>query len=1239
MSRKRTIKILLSLLCAAALIIGSVPFMAVSAATVTDPVWSVVHTIYGQAYPERITATVGSTTSDGTVVTAQNLNIAEPETVITNSADSGVKYAFDITVYSEGLNANNGIYIGCSAEDLIGDTDTTTPGELRRTIKMMTSGFGFKIDTVNQKIAYYLPRPGKKDTNDWWTVRNHWGSNLGNAVDFTFDVKHTIKVEQDGWMTADGMSEPGRKMVVSIDDTTMFTYALYESGETNCDAYVFHGFQLKFGVAIQPTTSGSTDDNGEYARMLIDFTLRDIALENSYAAKLAECEELYNSLIGSDISVGGNVTVAAKQAFASAINTAKTAAPAQYATAISNLNTAKTAFLSSIKQIDTTSANYSIKNTVWGDAYLDPGNNYYDPTKYNTSFGSTDENGLNLVAQNYLIAIPQIKMLNKRIDTDHSVRYAFDINISSTGLETQRDVLIGCNTKEWNVGDGANTGKVSLRMMTGGFGFIVNTTNEEIAFHLPRVDKLNNQGHWTGRDTWGTALGVTAPFELDKTHQIMLVQDGWLNVEGQSGNGKHIYVYVDGVSIFDYALYENTVDNCDANIFYGNSVYLGLGVSYGGEPSIKGNANITVDTNPDISFCGDTDRNGSIEADDITTLVSALIGNIPTNYTKANEIVSDINTDGYLNILDLVQFKKYFAGIVSSIGKVGAKEITFGNDFSAGLSEMTASDNFGYITGKKYSYTLNLKENATYSFSEPLIFNNKNNLTINGNGAKLVWSDLTNALRFNNCSNCTITDLSVDYSKLPFIQGVVASKSGLNYTVTTDTGYSSDTSILSGGGNIWMTIHDESTGAPKAGTSTDYLVTGVSSAGSTVSLTLIDGNYQNVYPQVGEEVVIYTRGSSAILLIGCEDMTLDSVNLYASPGFGISDQKGPGNTHYDNCQVVPGPKPDGATKNRMMSTNADGMHFQVLTEGPKVNNCTITNTGDDAISAHGYLYFVVNVSGNTIKISPRDNLPLDIGDTICGYNSNSAELGTATITDFASAIDSTYKTLAESYWNDTECGTTNSKLVYTLTLDNAIAGLQNGDMVSVYGKNCDGIEITDSTIGYNRARGIAIRTKEALISGNTITGSSSVAILASADFDWAEGAYPENITIEENIISNCSTAVQVRKGSNRFQMCLGDITVGLDANTSKNGFRTGKPIKNITIENNTITNSGVYGIALTNTNTAEIKNNTITNPFVAGTTGIGSAYGISPTSGATILVAKSSSVTTTGNSGTVQTIN
>ena len=547
------------------------------------------------------------------------------------------------------------------------------------------------------------------------------------------------------------------------------------------------------------------------------------------------------------------------------------------------------------------------------------------------------------------------------------------------------------------------------------------------------------------------------------------------------------------------------------------------------------------------------------------------------------------------------------------------------NDIIAkAVDYVTTQSISAYVKGKKRKFILNF-ENRKYNLSQKITLNNCKNVTLQGNGATFSFSVLTNAFYLKKCTNVNINNLSVDYDPLPYIQGTVTEVKDTDYTITVDNGYREDNDFIDPTETIYLNIHDPKTGGFKAGTSVDYTVRNIQNPQRhKVTFELAGTSKVAANPAVGDAITLYQRKETAILIYSCEGTVLNGVNLYSAPGFGISDQYGSGGTELLNCKIIPGPKPNGAAQNRLRSTNADATHFQVLKKGPVLENCTITHSGDDGINVHGYFYYVLQTEGNTIYFTPKTESPIKKGETITIYDGKTFnEKGNAKVTAFGRKNDTKFTAEITELWRNTIGGCLSTELIYCVKVEKALKNIKQGDLL-ICGDNVgSGAVIRNCKFGYNRARCVVIKCMNAVIEGNRMISSSSPAIMAVSDLEWAESSFPVNLVIRNNKITGCASGAQARYGDGSS---AGDIMVGIPAN---DGFRSGKPCKNVLIEGNTIENSGIFGIFVCNTNGLTIKNNTVTNPFITGINNIGTQYKITPKSG--IFVGMCNDVTVTGN--------
>jgi hypothetical protein len=95
--------------------------------------------------------------------------------------------------------------------------------------------------------------------------------------------------------------------------------------------------------------------------------------------------------------------------------------------------------------------------------------------------------------------------------------------------------------------------------------------------------------------------------------------------------------------------------------------------------------------------------------------------------------------------------------------------------------------------------TLTLSANAIYTCAATLRLHNLTNFTLEGNGARLFFQDsYANAVSLYRSKNVKVKNLSIDYTTLPFTQGVVKSVNSGNGTsdIQVDPGWSDDPALF-----------------------------------------------------------------------------------------------------------------------------------------------------------------------------------------------------------------------------------------------------------------------------------------------------------------------------------------------------------------------------------------------------------------------------------------------------------
>ncbi|WP_142688464.1 T9SS type A sorting domain-containing protein [Chitinophaga polysaccharea] len=256
---------------------------------------------------------------------------------------------------------------------------------------------------------------------------------------------------------------------------------------------------------------------------------------------------------------------------------------------------------------------------------------------------------------------------------------------------------------------------------------------------------------------------------------------------------------------------------------------------------------------------------------------------------------------------------------------------------------------------------------------------NTSNLHIVANGVRMVCEKRVRALEFTKCANITLEGLTIDYDPLTCTQGDIVNV-GSNYVdIKIHQGYPVQP---------WsrLDIIDPATRYRKRGSIFAWNTSAQILGGDTVRVTNTDNPNITTVAQVGDMAAISAgaEGGGAphtLVLSDCQGgMVLRNVTVNAGPGFGIFESGGAGGTLLDSCRVEPGPKPAGATQDRLLSVSWDAIQHKLTRTGPVVQYCTVKSAGDDSWSVTwDGDYQISSGGGNSITVTP-DNL--EVGDSL-----------------------------------------------------------------------------------------------------------------------------------------------------------------------------------------------------------------------------------------------------------------
>lgn len=518
--------------------------------------------------------------------------------------------------------------------------------------------------------------------------------------------------------------------------------------------------------------------------------------------------------------------------------------------------------------------------------------------------------------------------------------------------------------------------------------------------------------------------------------------------------------------------------------------------------------------------------------------------------------------------------------------------------------------------------------------SNHLRFDGANNLEIDGQGATIVFTDPeVDGLFINRSTGLVLRNLTFDYDPLPFTQGTITAvdAEAKAFVIKIDDGYLPHPQFFTGsdntfvGGRMAAYLFDARTGQWKTDAFDMYPNRFELLEPLTVKLGFATAEQFKRYAgQAGDRIVISRRSSTAVRLNYCDNTVVEDVTIYAAGGIGMHEAGGNGNNRFTRLKITRGPTPAGASVPRLHSLCADGFHSSAVKKGPIVEDGLFEWMGDDSVAVHGtYALATVESSGNQITLSPKFELPFEVGDDLTIIDGKTyKQKATAKVTkvDPADAKeDATVTRLWETYRLDTR-----SRKFYTLAVDKDTP-IAVGDLITSPQRIGNGYIVRNNICRNHRARAIQMKAGDGLIENNTIENVNFAGITLGPELSiWLGSDYVKNVVVRGNTIRNTGFGGEGRLNPN-FADIAGIVVRSLTLDRKLSPAENA----NITIENNRIENPAGLAMFLSSTTGLTVRNNTIVKPWAMGPTISGKKLGVDPT--AAVFVAGCENVTFEGN--------
>lgn len=456
------------------------------------------------------------------------------------------------------------------------------------------------------------------------------------------------------------------------------------------------------------------------------------------------------------------------------------------------------------------------------------------------------------------------------------------------------------------------------------------------------------------------------------------------------------------------------------------------------------------------------------------------------------------------------------------------------------------------------------------------------NLTLEGCNVELIFHGLTGGFAFSNCKNLTLAGFSIDWDRPLFSTGTVIASEDNHFDIEIQPEYP-----VKGGEPVQAYMeYDPETKLPMRKGLDEYNTVDKTELLREQVLRVYTKNQAPVKPGMLIVLRHQVYGYNAISCSRCSDVMITGVTVYHTPGMGFVGSVCT-NVTLDKFCVLPKP-------GRIMSTTADATHFSGCKGTIKMNSCEYEGMGDDGVNIKSGLYLSLNQIIDDRTIIGSHNLGMidapDPGDEmeICH---------TDDLIPYAKAKVRNVVVLNEQK---------SIKLEFESPLP---AELKEGD---VFGNatRTPKVRITNTQVRNNRARGMLIQTRDAIIDNCKFIRCSGPGIMVFTEVQhFFESIGTRDVSVRNCLFDHCNYGAAMGPGV----LCAfaqlkdrknppkpgvhRDVTFEgnrIDGTDYSGIFAAG--VDGLTISKNTIESTcqriGGYGINITSSSRINISNNT-----------------------------------------------
>lgn len=434
------------------------------------------------------------------------------------------------------------------------------------------------------------------------------------------------------------------------------------------------------------------------------------------------------------------------------------------------------------------------------------------------------------------------------------------------------------------------------------------------------------------------------------------------------------------------------------------------------------------------------------------------------------------------------------------------------------------------------------------------LFENMNNIIIEGNGSSLIFHEQMQPFTFDNCQNVTLRNVNIDWEQPLIAQAQVLQVKENSIRVSINL---KESPFRIEEGKLFFGTTKDKQQPWKSTMEFDrdgrFVVPQTGDWGclgrgweNYLAENILPGTIEIHFPflrkpAVGNYLIMRhaERIHSGIFIQNSKNIKLENVNLFHATGLGILAQFSEDLT-FDGYRAIP-----NKAKNRYFGGGDDGIQISNCKGQITITNCEFAGLMDDPVNVHGTSVQVVEIMGSKqlkCRFMHHQSIGLNWGyrgDKVNFIeNSVMKSLGLGEIASFK-LLD-----------NETFLVTFKTDIPKQLEVGDALENLTwSPDLL-----------VSNSHFKSCRARGLLVSTPGKVVIENNIFESSGSAILIAGDANnWFESGAVNDVIIKNNVFTElCNTS--------SYQFCEGIISIYPEIpmlNAETPPFH-----KNIRIENN-----------------------------------------------------------------------